>query len=90
MVTVCVAVVGPLQPVAVAVIVEVPIHVATYVTAPVAALIVLPPEGLSHQVHKLYRVSCRSGSICYCILQPGILLMLHPMKIQVCLQLQLL
>ena len=43
MVTVCIAVDGPLHPVAVAVITLVPLHVPTYVTTPVAATIVLPP-----------------------------------------------
>jgi hypothetical protein len=47
MVTVWLAVVGPLQPVAVAVITEVPVHPAVYVTAPVAVLIVLPPAMLA-------------------------------------------
>src|SRR6185503_19282330 len=46
-VTVCVADFGPLQPVAVAVIVDVPIHNAANVTVPVAALIVLPPNKLA-------------------------------------------
>ena len=36
------AVVGPAQPVAVAVITEVPVHAGSYVTAPFAVLIVLP------------------------------------------------
>ena len=42
-VTVCTADLGPPQPVAVAVIIVVPFHPATYVTAPVAATILLPP-----------------------------------------------
>ena len=36
-VTTCVAVLGPLQPAALAVIVEVPLHPATYVTAPASS-----------------------------------------------------
>ena len=47
MVAVCVDVAGPLQPVALAVINEVPDHPAAYVTAPVAELIVLPPAILT-------------------------------------------
>jgi hypothetical protein len=43
MVTVCVAVAGPLQPAAIAVIIVAPVQPATYVTWPVAALIELPP-----------------------------------------------
>ena len=42
-VTICAAVLGPLQPSALAVIVDVPVHPAAKVTAPVEALIVLPP-----------------------------------------------
>ena len=41
-VTVCVAVFGPLQPVAVAVIVEVPLQVAVKLTSPVAVFMVFP------------------------------------------------
>jgi hypothetical protein len=41
-VTVCVAIAGPLQPVAEAVMVELPVHPATYVTAAVEELMVLP------------------------------------------------
>jgi hypothetical protein len=43
MVTVCIADVGPLQPVAVAVMIDVPLQVPTYVTAPVEASMLLPP-----------------------------------------------
>jgi hypothetical protein len=46
-VTVCVAVVGPLQPAAEAVTIEVPLQPAAYVTAPVPATIVFPPARLS-------------------------------------------
>ena len=42
MVTVCVAVLGPLHPAAVAVIMEVPLHPASYETSPVKELIVFP------------------------------------------------
>jgi hypothetical protein len=42
-VTVCVAVLGPLQPAALAVITVVPLQVDAYVTSPVDALIELPP-----------------------------------------------
>ena len=42
-VTVCTADLGPSQPIAVAVIIEVPFHPATYVTAPVPATILFPP-----------------------------------------------
>jgi hypothetical protein len=45
-VTVCVAVLGPLQPAADAVIVEVPDQVVTYVTCPVDEFMVLPPAKL--------------------------------------------
>ena len=51
-VTVCVAVLEPLQPVAVAVITVVPIHAASYVTAPVEPSIVLLPARLA--ASKLY------------------------------------
>jgi hypothetical protein len=46
-VTVCVDVCGPLHPVAVTVITDVPDHPATYVIVPIAALIVLPPARLA-------------------------------------------
>jgi hypothetical protein len=46
-VTTCVAVLGPLHPAALAIIVVVPVHVAAYVTAPVVVLIVLPPDTLA-------------------------------------------
>jgi hypothetical protein len=46
-VTVCVAVLGPLHPAALAVIVEDPVHPATKVTLPVDELIVLPPVMLA-------------------------------------------
>src|SRR5207253_1785890 len=46
MVTVCVAVFGPLHPAALAVIVDVPLHVPAYVTSPVEELIVLPADKL--------------------------------------------
>jgi hypothetical protein len=42
-VTVCVAIIGPLQPIALAVIMLVPLHPAAYVTAPVDEMILLPP-----------------------------------------------
>ena len=42
-VTTCVVVAGPLHPAALAVIVVVPLQPATYVNAPVAPIIVLPP-----------------------------------------------
>jgi hypothetical protein len=42
-VTVCIAVFGPLQPKALAVIMLVPLHPAAYVTAPVDETILLPP-----------------------------------------------
>ena len=42
-VTVCEVNLGPLQPAALAVMVEVPLHPAAYVTIPVVLLIVLPP-----------------------------------------------
>ena len=45
-VTVCDDVVGPLHPVAVAVITDVPLQLPEYVTAPVAVLIVLPAAKL--------------------------------------------
>ena len=45
--TVCVAVRGPLQPAADAVIVEVPVHPAVNLTSPVRELIVLPAEILA-------------------------------------------
>jgi hypothetical protein len=44
-VTVCVAIAGPLQPAALAVIVEVPFHAASHVTKPVFASMVLAPDG---------------------------------------------
>ena len=43
MVTVCVAVTGPLQPAALAVIIVNPVHPAAYVTTPVEELMELPP-----------------------------------------------
>ena len=43
-VTVCIAVLGPLQPVAMVVIALVPLHVAAYVTIPVLETILLPPD----------------------------------------------
>ena len=43
MVTVCVVVIGPLQPAALAVITEVPLHPAAKVTAPVLATMAFPP-----------------------------------------------
>lgn len=43
-VTVCVAVLGVLHPVAVAVITDVPFQPAAKVTVPVVVLMVLPPE----------------------------------------------
>ena len=46
-VTVWLVVAGPLHPAALAVITEVPLHVAEYVTAPVDALIVFPPAMLA-------------------------------------------
>ena len=46
-VAVCEAVIGPLQPAAVAVIVAVPVKPAIYVTAPVAELIVKPAARLA-------------------------------------------
>ena len=46
MVTECVALLGPLQPVAVAVITELPTHKALKVTSPVAASILFPPSKL--------------------------------------------
>jgi hypothetical protein len=42
-----VAVLGPPQPAALAVTIEVPLNAAAYVTSPVAALIELPPEMLA-------------------------------------------
>jgi hypothetical protein len=45
-VTVCVPVAGPLHPAALAVMMEVPLQPAAYVTAPVDELIVLPPARL--------------------------------------------
>lgn len=42
-VTVCEVNLRPLQPAALAVMVEVPLHPAAYVTIPVVLLIVLPP-----------------------------------------------
>ena len=42
-VTVCVAVAGPLQPAALAVMMLVPLHPAAYVTVPVAVVMVFPP-----------------------------------------------
>jgi len=46
-VTTCVVVAGPLHPAALAVMVVVPLQVPTYVTAPVAPTIVLPPARLA-------------------------------------------
>jgi hypothetical protein len=46
-VTVCVAEVGPLQPVAVAVTIEAPDHPAAKLTSPVEALILFPPAILA-------------------------------------------
>jgi len=46
-VTVCVDVCGPLHPVALAVIIEVPVQPATYVTLPMAVLIVFPAARLA-------------------------------------------
>jgi hypothetical protein len=46
-VTVCVETAGPLQPVAVAVIIDVPNHAAVYTTAPEVALIVFPAAKLA-------------------------------------------
>ena len=51
-VIVCVAVLGPPQPAALAVTVVVPDQPATYVTSPVDELIVLPPAKLA--ASKLY------------------------------------
>jgi hypothetical protein len=42
-VIVCIAVFGPLQPEALAVIILVPLHPAAYVTAPVDETILFPP-----------------------------------------------
>ena len=42
-VTICVAVFGPLQPAALAVMVDVPVHPAAKVTSPVDELIEFPP-----------------------------------------------
>ena len=53
-VTVCVAVLGPPQPVAVAVIIEVPVQPTTKVTAPLVVLIVLPPVKLA--ASRLYEI----------------------------------
>ena len=50
--TTCVVVAGPLHPAALAVIVVVPLQPATYVTAPVEALILFPPVILA--ASKLY------------------------------------
>ena len=47
MVTTCEAEEGPLQPVAVAVIIDVPFQLPVQVTAPVATIIVLPPAILA-------------------------------------------
>ena len=44
--TVCVAVLGPPQPVAVTVIVEVPVHIDVKVTAPLVVLMVFPADKL--------------------------------------------
>jgi hypothetical protein len=44
---VCVAVLGPLQPAALAVTIEVPLNPAAYVTSPVEELIVFPPAILA-------------------------------------------
>jgi hypothetical protein len=46
-VTVCVLVLGPLQPSALAVTIDTPDHEGSKVTSPVAALIVLPPARLA-------------------------------------------
>ena len=46
-VTVWVVVIGPLQPVALAVMTDVPLQPDTYVTAPVLPAIELPPERLA-------------------------------------------
>jgi hypothetical protein len=52
MVTVCIPVTGPLQPVALAVMIVEPVHPDTYVTSPVEALMVLP--AVTAAAFKLY------------------------------------
>ena len=54
-VTTCVVVAGPLQPAAEAVILVVPLQLATNVTTPVEALILFPPEALLLSI--LYKIA---------------------------------
>ena len=76
-VTVCVEVLGPLHPVAVAVIVDVPLQPASYVTAPVVALLYYSPAKLV--ASRLYVIPVLLLRLLYKLLflHLGISLMLH-------------
>src|SRR4030095_1489847 len=60
-VTVCVALLGPLQPDAVAGITELPTHKAANVTSPVAGLMLFPPSKL--KASRLYVMSVEFDAV---------------------------